>query len=181
MWPQSQRHCDWWSVSQSWRRIPSGAHDQIFITVWQSLSCLCGASSLTWGRVMWPQITFRAIKCCHWIFLLENRCFTLHVLLPRYEMSLYIGQGTWWDSRPLRTSYQWQNIPSLLSEIVFQLVSLLPRLPEAHVTLYWTFKESYESIKWMDAEFRNKVIFRKLEVKQRADWSASQVNRTRKC
>jgi hypothetical protein len=34
--------------SQSWCRAP---YDQIFITVWQSQSCLCGAPSLTRGRV----------------------------------------------------------------------------------------------------------------------------------
>jgi hypothetical protein len=158
---KSKSHCDWplvsKSVSQPW------CHDEIFITVWQSRSCLCGASSLTRGRVMWPQITFRAFKCCHEIFLFENRCFTLHVPLPRYEMSLgaysYSGQGTSWDSRPLRTSYQRQNIPSPLSEIILPLVSLLPRLPEAHITVYWTSKKSYESIKWMAAEFCNKVFF----------------------
>jgi hypothetical protein len=36
------------SVSKSWYRAPSGAHDQIFITVWQLRSCFCGAPSLTW-------------------------------------------------------------------------------------------------------------------------------------
>jgi hypothetical protein len=39
------------SVSTSWYRAPSGAHDQIFITVWQLQSCYCRASSLTRGRV----------------------------------------------------------------------------------------------------------------------------------
>jgi hypothetical protein len=39
------------SVSKSWCRVPSGAHDQIFIIVWQLLSCLCGSPSLTRGRV----------------------------------------------------------------------------------------------------------------------------------
>jgi hypothetical protein len=32
-------HCDRQSVSKSWCRAPSGAHDQIFITVWQLRSC----------------------------------------------------------------------------------------------------------------------------------------------
>jgi hypothetical protein len=35
----------------SWCRTPSGAYDQIFITVWQLRSCFCGAPSLTRGRV----------------------------------------------------------------------------------------------------------------------------------
>jgi hypothetical protein len=39
------------SVSMSSCRAPSGAHDQIFITVWQLRSCFCGATSLTRGRV----------------------------------------------------------------------------------------------------------------------------------
>jgi hypothetical protein len=40
----SKSHCDW-------RSAPSGAHDQIFITVWHLRSCFCGAPSLTGGRV----------------------------------------------------------------------------------------------------------------------------------
>jgi hypothetical protein len=35
----------------SWCRAPSGAHDQIFITLWQLRSCFYGAPSLTRGRV----------------------------------------------------------------------------------------------------------------------------------
>jgi hypothetical protein len=39
--PKSTSHCDWRSVSQSfsqsWCRAPSGAHDHIFITIWQLL------------------------------------------------------------------------------------------------------------------------------------------------
>jgi hypothetical protein len=53
---QSQSHIttDGESVSKSWCRAPSGAHDQIFITVWQLRSCFCGAPSLTRGRVCLP-------------------------------------------------------------------------------------------------------------------------------
>jgi hypothetical protein len=39
------------SVSKSWCQAPSGAHDQIFITVWQLRSCFCGAPSLTRRQV----------------------------------------------------------------------------------------------------------------------------------
>jgi hypothetical protein len=39
------------SVCLSWYRAPSGAHDQIFVTVWQFLFCLLGAPSLTRGCV----------------------------------------------------------------------------------------------------------------------------------
>jgi hypothetical protein len=35
-------HCDWRSVSKSWYRAPSGAHYQIFISVWQLCSCFVG-------------------------------------------------------------------------------------------------------------------------------------------
>jgi hypothetical protein len=48
---QSYIATDGQSVSKAWCRAPSGAHDQIFITVWQLRPCLCGAPSLTRGRV----------------------------------------------------------------------------------------------------------------------------------
>jgi hypothetical protein len=48
---KSKSHCDWRSVSKSWCRAPSGAHDQIFIAVWQLRSCFCGAPCLTRRRV----------------------------------------------------------------------------------------------------------------------------------
>jgi hypothetical protein len=65
LWPnsksesKSKSHCDCQSVgqsvsqsvSQSWCQAESGAHDQIFITVWELRSCYCGAPSLTRGRV----------------------------------------------------------------------------------------------------------------------------------
>jgi hypothetical protein len=50
---QSQSHIatDGQSVSKSWCRAPSGAHGQIFNTLWQLRSCFCVAPSLTRGRV----------------------------------------------------------------------------------------------------------------------------------
>jgi hypothetical protein len=50
---QSQSHIatDGQSISKSWCRAPSEAHDQIFIIVWQLRSCFCEAPSLTRGRV----------------------------------------------------------------------------------------------------------------------------------
>jgi hypothetical protein len=50
---QSQSHIatDGQSVSLSWCRAPSGAHDQIFILPWKLLSCPYGARSLTRSRV----------------------------------------------------------------------------------------------------------------------------------
>jgi hypothetical protein len=46
---QSQSHIA--TDGQSWCRAPSGAHDQIFITVCQLRSCFWGTPSLTRGRV----------------------------------------------------------------------------------------------------------------------------------
>jgi hypothetical protein len=51
VYSKSKSHCDWRPVSKSWCRAPSGAHGQIFIIVWQLRSCICGAPSLTRGRV----------------------------------------------------------------------------------------------------------------------------------
>jgi hypothetical protein len=48
---QSYIATDGQSVSKSWCWAPSGAYDQIFITVWQLRSCWCVALSLTRGRV----------------------------------------------------------------------------------------------------------------------------------
>jgi hypothetical protein len=50
---QSQSHIatDGQSVCKSRCGAPSGAHDQIFITVWQLQSCFCGVPSLTRERV----------------------------------------------------------------------------------------------------------------------------------
>jgi hypothetical protein len=48
---QSHIATDGQPVIKSWCRAPSGAHDQILITVWQLRSCFCGAPSLTRGRV----------------------------------------------------------------------------------------------------------------------------------
>jgi hypothetical protein len=48
---QSYIATDGRSVSKSWCQAPSGAHDQIFIIVWQLRSCFCGVPSLTRERV----------------------------------------------------------------------------------------------------------------------------------
>jgi hypothetical protein len=48
---QSYIATDGQSISKSWCRAPSGAHDQIFITLWQLWSGFLGAPSLTRGRV----------------------------------------------------------------------------------------------------------------------------------
>jgi hypothetical protein len=49
---QSYIATDGRSLSKSWCRAPSGAHDQVFIIVWQLRSCFCGAPHLT--ICCWP-------------------------------------------------------------------------------------------------------------------------------
>jgi hypothetical protein len=55
---QSHIAADGQSVSKSY-----GAHDQIFITVWQLGSCFCGTPSLTRGRVV--SFVYAAGSCQH--------------------------------------------------------------------------------------------------------------------
>jgi hypothetical protein len=54
---KSKSLCDWRSVSKSWCRAPSGAHDQIFITVWQLRSCFV-------GRRFWREYGSVICTCC---------------------------------------------------------------------------------------------------------------------
>jgi hypothetical protein len=61
---QSYIATDGRSISKSWCRAPSGAHDQIFIIVRQLRSCFCGASSLSRGRVC--LYVYIYICVCHW-------------------------------------------------------------------------------------------------------------------
>jgi hypothetical protein len=48
---KSKWHCDWRSVSKSWCRAPSGAHDQILLLFDSYGLVFCGAPSLTRGLV----------------------------------------------------------------------------------------------------------------------------------
>jgi hypothetical protein len=56
---QSQSHVttDGQSVSTSWCQIHSGTCDQILFSVWKLLCCLCGAPSLTRGRICLLSVT----------------------------------------------------------------------------------------------------------------------------
>jgi hypothetical protein len=54
---KSMSHCHWRSVSKSWCQAPSGAHDQIFITVWQLRSCFV-------GRPLWREDGYVFFTCC---------------------------------------------------------------------------------------------------------------------
>jgi hypothetical protein len=88
---QSQRHIatDGRSVSESWCRAPSGAHDQIFITVWQLQSCFYGASSLMRGRVclLYMQLALASAVFLGAIFL---GLVTIFYCL-RFETSLFVA------------------------------------------------------------------------------------------
>jgi hypothetical protein len=78
---KSKSHCDWrsvsQSVSQSWCRAPSGAHDQMFLLVWKLLSCPCGAPSLTRGRVCHLSVIVGRISS-----LSSVQLFTILLLKP---------------------------------------------------------------------------------------------------
>jgi hypothetical protein len=73
--------CDWRSVSKSWCRAPSGAHDQIFVTLWQLRSCFCGASSLTRG---WVCLLYMLLALASAVFLDSESLGTrVHILLSQ--------------------------------------------------------------------------------------------------
>jgi hypothetical protein len=67
--------------NKSWCRTPSGAHDQIFITVWQLWSCFCGTTSLAWGRV---SFLYMLLALASVVFLGSKSLVTRdHILLPQ--------------------------------------------------------------------------------------------------
>jgi hypothetical protein len=69
------------SVSKFWCRAPSGAHDQIFITVWHLRPCFCGAPSLTRGRVC---LLYMLLTLTSAIFLRSESLETRdHILLSQ--------------------------------------------------------------------------------------------------
>jgi hypothetical protein len=61
---QNQGHVttDGQSVSMSWCQVHSETRDQILYSVWKLLCCLCGAPSLTRGRVCFLSVTVSCIK-----------------------------------------------------------------------------------------------------------------------
>jgi hypothetical protein len=80
---QSQSHIvtDSQSVSKSWCLAPSGAHDQIFITLWQLRSCFCGAPSLTRGRI---SLLYKLLALARAVFLgYESLGIRDHILLSQ--------------------------------------------------------------------------------------------------
>jgi hypothetical protein len=84
---KSKSHCYWHSVSKSWCRAPFGAHDQIFITVWQLRSCFSVAPSLTRVRVC---LLYLLLALASAVFLRSESLGTRdHILLsdlrPRFS------------------------------------------------------------------------------------------------
>jgi hypothetical protein len=79
---QSQSHIatDGESISKSWCRVPSGAHDQIFITVLTvTVFFFCGTPSLTRGRVC---LLYGLLVLASAVFLgSESLCTRYHILL----------------------------------------------------------------------------------------------------
>jgi hypothetical protein len=68
------------SVSKSWCRVQSGAHDQILITVRQLRSYFCGAPSLTRGRAS-----------CLLYNLLALASTQAYFTVSRFETSLFVA------------------------------------------------------------------------------------------
>jgi hypothetical protein len=71
---QSHIATDGQSVSKTWCVAPCGAHDQIFITVWQLRCCYCGTPSLTRGRVC---ILYMLLVLASAVFLASRPYFTV--------------------------------------------------------------------------------------------------------
>jgi hypothetical protein len=76
---------------------PSGAYDQIFITVWQLRVCWCGATSLTRGRVC--RLQFLLALASAVIFWHESHRTRGHILLSQIWDS-YDSQGHGGGIRP---------------------------------------------------------------------------------
>jgi hypothetical protein len=93
------------SVSKSWCRAPCGAHDQIFITVWQLRSCFCGAPSLTIGRIC---ILYMLLALARAVFLgsesLRTRDYTRILLSQIWDFTfrrlLRLAGSRWRYSTP---------------------------------------------------------------------------------
>jgi hypothetical protein len=112
-----------WSVSKPWCRAPSGAHNQIFITVWQLQSCFCGAPPLTRGRVC---ILYMMLALGSAVFLGSESLGTRdHILLYHIWDFLFHRllrlTGSWWRySQPhLHTGELW---PPLWSPLISYLL-----------------------------------------------------------
>jgi hypothetical protein len=102
---QSQSHIatDGQSVNNSWCRAPSGAHDQIFIAVWQLQSCLRGAPYLTRG---WTCILYMLLALSSAVFFgFESLGIRDHILLSQiwdfpFRRLLRLAGSRWRYSNP---------------------------------------------------------------------------------
>jgi hypothetical protein len=97
---QSYIATDGRSISKSWCRAPSGAHDQIFIIVCQLRFCFCGASIVLFiSHLHWPSrkhsieqyFYFRMRVCCRGNVFTEP--FSRNVS-TRYNISLELSVPT---------------------------------------------------------------------------------------
>jgi hypothetical protein len=80
---ESESHIatDGQSISKSWCRAPSGARDQIFITLWQLRSCFYGPHSLTRGRVC---LVYMVLALASVVFIVSQSLWTYdHILLSQ--------------------------------------------------------------------------------------------------
>jgi hypothetical protein len=67
----------------------TGAHDQIFITLWQLRSCFCGASSRTRGRVC---LLYMLLALASLVFLRSESLGTRdHILLSQISDFLFVA------------------------------------------------------------------------------------------
>jgi hypothetical protein len=88
---KSQSHIatDSQSVSKPWCRSLSGAHYQLFITVWQLRSCLCGAPSLSRGQVC---LLYMLLALARAVFLGSESLGTRDHILPyQIETSFFVA------------------------------------------------------------------------------------------
>jgi hypothetical protein len=102
---QSQSHIatDGQSISKSCCRAPSGAHDQIFITLWQLRICWCGALSLTRGRVCRLQLLLAFARAVilgpksrrTWDYILLS-----HIRDSHFRRLLRLAGSRWRYSKP---------------------------------------------------------------------------------
>jgi hypothetical protein len=105
MWGQSRSHTaiDGQPISKSWCRTPSGAHDQIFTTLWQLRSCFCWALSLTRGQVC---LLYILLALASIVFLGSESFLTRdHILLSQildfpFRRLLRLAGSRWRYSNP---------------------------------------------------------------------------------
>jgi hypothetical protein len=136
---QSQSHIatDGQSVSKSWCRAPSGAYDQIFITVWQLRSCFL------WGALSDDRTGLSFVPCC---WSLPAQSFlgpsplglaTIFYCL-RFETSLSVASYEFKNELFFITSVgpnrSYRSPVSVVAETHND-----PKIPRIHGNLCWTF------------------------------------------